>query len=97
LSVALDDVEGICESIAVDSPRSAAAIGRRVFAVAPRLSAFPLSGRVVPEVESEDIREIIVASYRVMYRLLPDEVEVMRVIHGRRLFLKALLERPSGD
>ena len=93
LNVALADVEDICEFIAADSPHSASALGRRIFAVAKRLSTFPLSGRTVPEIESDDIREIIVANYRVMYRVLPEEVEVMAVVHGRRLFSQAFLER----
>jgi len=88
LSGAIADVEDICGFIAEESPRSAATVARRLYAAADRLFSFPASGRVVPEIDDEDVREIIVGNYRVMYRILPNEVEVMTVVHGARLFHK---------
>ncbi|TMB64277.1 MAG: hypothetical protein E6J43_13680 [Chloroflexi bacterium] len=35
---------------------------------AARLSEFPLSGRIVPEFNQENIRELLVRNYRVAYR-----------------------------
>jgi len=66
-SQALDDVEAICLFIARDAPRYAEVFADRVFRVTDRLARFPRSGRVVPEIGREDIREIIVQSYRVIY------------------------------
>ena len=83
-SQALDDVEAICLFIARDAPRYAEVFADRVFRVTDRLARFPRSGRVVPEIGREDIREIIVQSYRVIYRLLSDEVEILTVHHGAR-------------
>ncbi len=56
----------------------------RAFAVTERLTNFPLSGRVVPEVGKKSIREIILGNYRIIYRVLPDEVEILTVHHGAR-------------
>jgi len=83
-SQALDDVEAVCLFIARDAPRYAEVFADRVFRVTDRLARFPRSGRVVPEIGREDIREIIVQSYRVIYRLLSDEVEILTVHHGAR-------------
>ena len=50
------------------------------------LSPFPDSGRMVPETQREDIREIIVSPYRVMYRRRDDRVEIVAIRHEARAF-----------
>jgi len=49
-----------------------------------RLEMFPESGRIIPEVEDKMLREIIVQGYRVMYRLEPDRVLILAIMHGSR-------------
>jgi toxin ParE1/3/4 len=49
-----------------------------------QIALFPLSGRVVPEYGSESVREIIEPPYRIIYRILPDRVDVVAVVHGAR-------------
>lgn len=51
-----------------------------------RLEDHPLSGRVVPEIGHESVREIVQGNYRIVYRLRPDTIEVVTVFHGARLF-----------
>ena len=82
---ALTDIDHISRYIARDSPRHGKRFAKRVFAATDRLSGYPGSGRIVPELEKPEVREILVGDYRVIYRLLPDEIEVQYVIHGRRL------------
>jgi hypothetical protein len=36
------------------------------------LAKFPKSGRKVPEFDNEDMRELLVYSYRVLYRIVDD-------------------------
>jgi toxin ParE1/3/4 len=81
---ALDDLDAICRFIARDAPRYATLFAERVFQATDRLAQFPRVGRVVPEVGRDDIREVIVQSYRVIYRLLPDEVEILTIHHCAR-------------
>jgi toxin ParE1/3/4 len=50
-----------------------------------RSRQFPFSGRVVPEFEDENIREKIVYSYRVIYRIQNNTITVATVVHGKRL------------
>lgn len=39
----------------------------------------------MPEFNNEDIRELLVYSYRIIYRVEEDEVVVAAVIHGKRI------------
>jgi plasmid stabilization system protein ParE len=80
----LDDLEAVCLFIARDAPQYAQLFATRVFRATDRLEDFPQMGRIVPEIDRHDIREVIVQSYRIIYRLLPDEVEILTVHHGAR-------------
>jgi len=81
---AADDLEAICLFIARDSPLVAAAFADRVLRATDRLADYPRSGRVVPELGIENIREILVGSYRVIYRVRQDIVHLLTVHHGAR-------------
>ena len=52
-------------------------------------------GRVVPERDDPDIREIFIYSYRVIYRIRKDQIEVLAVIHGARLLPDDVFDRES--
>jgi toxin ParE1/3/4 len=52
------------DTIAMDSPVYAKKVTQSIIAKTARLELFPRSGRVVPELDDEHIREIIVYSYR---------------------------------
>ncbi len=49
-------------------------------------AVFPHSGRIVPELKDEKIREKVLSNYRVIYRINNDAVEVVRIIHNARNF-----------
>ena len=79
-----DDLDAICRLIERDTPRYAVVLAARVFRAVERLELFPQSGRVVPELGRDDVREVIVQSYRVLYRAMPDGVQILAVRHGAR-------------
>jgi toxin ParE1/3/4 len=54
---------------------------------------FPLSGKSYGELRS-DLRGMIFQGYLIFYRVLENEVEIMRVVAGRR-DLTSLFDRPS--
>lgn len=58
----------------------------RLLASVEQLATFPQRGRMVPEVNRPEIREVIVAPYRVVYRREPKRVIVLTVRHVRRAF-----------
>ena len=49
-----------------------------------RLADYPQSGRVVPEVGVQRIREVIFGAYRVIYSV-KDKVEILTVRRGSQL------------
>jgi len=89
---AADDLEAICLFIARDAPQVAATFADRVIRATDRLASFPRMGRVVPEFGIENIRELIVGSYRVIYRVREDEVHLLTVHHGARPLDSAKVE-----
>jgi len=82
---AIRDLEAIRAYIAQDSPRYAGLQVERIVGVVERLSLFPESGRVVPELANPSIREVIVRPYRVVYRLKEGRVEIATVFRASRL------------
>ena len=82
---AVEDLEGIAEYIATDSASYAAAVIKTILNTASSFSRFPFSGRVVPELGDENIREWFAYSYRVIYRIENEAVTVAAIVHGKRL------------
>ncbi|MEB2310014.1 MAG: type II toxin-antitoxin system RelE/ParE family toxin [Candidatus Brocadiaceae bacterium] len=48
----------------------------------------PKIGRVVPEAGDESIRELFVFQYRIVYEIKANEIHILTVIHGKRMFDK---------
>ncbi|MGA2073075.1 MAG: type II toxin-antitoxin system RelE/ParE family toxin [Terriglobia bacterium] len=92
---AADDLESICLFIARDSAQLAVVFADRVLRATDRLASYPWLGRVVPELGAEDIREIIVGSYRIIYRLRKDAVHLLTLHHGARPLETARIEAGS--
>ncbi len=82
---AADDLDVIAEFIARDSPHFAGLFVADILQAVDRLADFPESGRIVPEIGDRNIREVILGSYRIIYRRRTDAVEVLTVHHGARL------------
>ena len=49
-----------------------------------QIGSFPKSGRILPELNLEQIREVIEASYRIIYYVGSDRVDVLAVVHGKQ-------------
>lgn len=83
---ALDDLREICEFISRDSPRYAQLTVERITELAARLSRFPQMGQILPEFPHLAYRQMVVGSYRLIYREDParTRIVVMGVIHGSR-------------
>jgi toxin ParE1/3/4 len=82
----LRDIQAIRTFIAQDSVLYADLVVFRIVSAVERLQMFPESGRVVPERNVPEIREVIVAPYRVVYRLRPGIVEIATVFRSSRDF-----------
>lgn len=83
---ARDDLREVVAYIAQDDPEAARNLATRIRQALGKASRFPRMGRVVPEFDDEMLREMIVAPYRLVYRLRADqELLVVRVWHYRRI------------
>jgi plasmid stabilization system protein ParE len=83
---AIDDLKQIVRFISQDNQEAGARFGGKLIESVRHLSKFPRLGRVVPEQNDENIREIISKPYRVFYRVKDEAkvVEVIRFWHAAR-------------
>lgn len=94
---ARDDLTEIGDFIAKDSPAAAARWVETLIKSVERVGRFPLSGRIVPEVDRDDVREVIRASYRIVYRVREDAIDVLTVFEGHRRLPAGIVEKAEGD
>jgi toxin ParE1/3/4 len=81
---ALERIYEIADHIALDDPVAAGRWAAELLSVAERLTELPLSGRVVPEIGDESVREVIFGAYRILYQV-GSSVEVLTVRHRSQL------------
>ncbi len=84
-NTAIEHLLAIYEYIAQDSPMYAQRMVDRLTRRSEQIAAFPLSGRRVPEYEIHNIREVIEKPYRIIYRVKPDQVDILAVVHSAQL------------
>jgi len=82
---ALRDLEAIRRFIARDNPAAALRWVALLQDRARAAASAPLAGRVVPELDRADVREVFLRSYRIVYRVLDAEMHVLTVFEGHRL------------
>jgi toxin ParE1/3/4 len=80
---ALDDLRRIRDYVSVDKPGAARKLASSIREKVLRLRDHPLSGRVVPELAERGYREVVIAPYRIVYRVEKSRVVILRVWHGR--------------
>lgn len=79
------DLVAITGYIVPDSPPAARRWAERLRTAAARAAEMPLAGRVVPELRRDDVREVLVRSYRIVHQVRDDTVVVLTVFEGHRL------------
>lgn len=83
----------IYEYVAHDSEVYANRLMDRLTRRSQQIGAFPRSGRQVPEYEAPDVREVIEGSYRVIYRIKEEQIDVLAVMHSAQQLPPELGER----
>jgi toxin ParE1/3/4 len=82
----LNDIENIAEFIAKDSEYYASVQVNRFFEETEILHQFPYSGRIVPEINNKDVREIISGNYRIIYKIVSsDRIDILTVHNSNRM------------
>ena len=88
-----EDLDSAAEYIHKDSPVYAASFVDRALSAGRSLDKFAERGRIVPELNEDNIREIFVYSYRLIYRIEDNQISVLALIHGHRDFQHAWDEK----
>jgi toxin ParE1/3/4 len=82
---AISHLQAIYNHISQNSTVYATQVVDRLTERSQQIGAFPTSGRMVPEFQAESIREVIERPYRIIYRIKPDQIDVLAVLHGAQL------------
>ncbi len=82
-NTALEHLLSIYAHIAQESPVYAdRTVGGSATRRSEQVAQFPRSGRMVPEYQVPDIREVIERPYRIIYRIKPNQIDVLAVFHS---------------
>ena len=90
-SHALKDLRDIGEYIATDSTKYAELTVSKLYFQVEVLQSHPKPGRIVPETEQENLRELIEGNYRIIYEIGNERIFILTIHHSSRI-LK--LQRP---
>jgi toxin ParE1/3/4 len=83
--LAVDRVSEIAAYIAQDKPSAAEQWVKTVFSKVEHLKSSPGIGRIVPEIENSQFKEIIYGNYRIIYRIELEQISVLTVRHGKQI------------
>jgi toxin ParE1/3/4 len=79
--------------IASDNPNAAVQIVDKIISLAESIEDNPERGRIVPELSTDKIREILYKNYRVVYLLKKGSVEILTVFEGHKILKSEDLEK----
>ena len=79
---AISHLTAIHEYVSLSSEKYAQRMVDQLTNRSVQISSFPLSGRMVPEFENENIREVFEGNYRIIYYIKSDQIDVLAVVHG---------------
>lgn len=80
----LTRIEECTDYIALDDIPTAIKWPEGVFKHCEQLSAQPESGRVVPEFNRDEIKELIHGNYRLVYELKSNRIDMLTIWHVRQ-------------
>ncbi len=80
----LDDIESIADYISRDSVKFAKITVQKILERTKILENNPLIGRIVPEVNKVEFREIIYGNFRIIYHYEKDIVHILSIHHSSR-------------
>ena len=86
--IAVENLDNIGDYIGKDSVKYAKIVVKNLFSSTNILKRHPRIGRMVPEFDNPNIRELIRGSYRIVYRIIDEQyIDVITVHHSARLLI----------
>jgi toxin ParE1/3/4 len=89
------DLDELTDYIARDSVHYAQSVANKITQTAKRIPEQPRIGRIVPELNQDDIRERFIYNYRLIYFIKADDIMIIAILHGYRQF--AVIEERFAD
>ena len=83
--LAVDRSSEIADYIAQDKPSAAEKWINTVFSKVEQLESSPEIGRIVPELNNAQFREIIYGNYRIIYRIGKKQISILTIRHGKQI------------
>jgi toxin ParE1/3/4 len=83
--LAIDRSSEIVDYIAQDKPSAAEKWISTVFSKVEQLKSSPEIGRIVPELNNAQFRDIIYGNYRIIYRIEKKQISVLTIRHGKQI------------
>jgi toxin ParE1/3/4 len=81
----IDDLTNIAEFIRKDSEKYARIVVKNIRDRVMQLKQFPASGKLVPEIERSEIRELIYGNYRIIYSIISsNRIDILTIHHSAR-------------
>lgn len=90
---AIEDLLNIKKYITEDSPERAETWNLELFNSGESLGSFPTRGRVVPEFNQDNLRELFIDNNRLVYRVRKTSIEIITVFEGHRQLKKKDLKK----
>jgi toxin ParE1/3/4 len=90
---AIEDLLAIKDFISQDSESRAEAWAATLFNLGESLKSLPTRGRKVPELNQENLRELLIENYRLVYRLNKTSIEIITVFEGHRQIMEKDLKK----
>lgn len=84
LDVARKQLDAIVQGRQGWSEESARALRAAIIERGEQIAEFPQSGRMIPEFQVEQLREVLEQGFRIMYEVFPDRIEVFGIVHSRQ-------------
>ncbi len=82
---AITDLGDIGDYIAENSEKYAKLTVKKLFERPEILKTYPQAGRIVPEKNEENLRELIEGNYRIIYEIVSaDQIDILTVYHSAR-------------
>ncbi len=81
----VDRASEIADYIAQDKPSAAEKWIDTVFSKVEQRKSSPEIGRIVPEINDSQFRELIYGNYRIIYRIETKQISILTIRHGRQI------------
>ena len=80
--------------MAIESPERADSVVDRLTRGANSIAATPRRARKVPEFNRDELREILIRPYRLIFRIEERSIRVLAILHYRQILPTDLLQLP---